>query len=158
MRQQPICGSMARFKGCVPRPLCAWVSNLIDRHRPLPRARSERRNGPDFMSRFGSWCVATGWLFTLAGILLWLSARPDEPTMFDRFLGNDPPAHWDTGRVELAFPLMIMGLLSCLLAFATASARMKRRNDRHAASLILLCVTTSMGLIAHLLFTSVLRP
>lgn len=116
---------------------------------PEDGRRRERRSGPDDLAQAPDWISATGWGVAIVSFVLFGLAKPEDRSMFDRFMGVAREAErWDAGLLRGAVALDVLAILAGVFALSLNLARLRRTEDRVRLAPIVLLVLCAAGLFA----------
>ena len=110
-----------------------------------------RRKGTDIWFKSIRWFAVIGWLLMFAAIFITAIAKPESKNYFNK-LAWHLRTTWDMELFRYFFYLMILGFCISVVGFAINNKRHRRKNDEYMASLILLGLTSIVGIAIYLFF------
>lgn len=109
-----------------------------------------RRKGPDILVKWVQWASGIAWILFIAIFMTTLVAKPDIETMFDQMFAVHIRSTWDNELMSVAFILMIILFIFCLVSIAFNYLRRRRKTDRIHKSLIFLTFLSFIGILISL--------
>ena len=110
-----------------------------------------RRKGTDIWFKSIRWLAVIGWLLMFAAIFITAIAKPEKKNYFNK-LAWSLRTTWDMEMFMYFFYLMILGFCISVVGFAINIKRHRRKNDEYLVSLILLGLTSIVGIAIYLFF------
>jgi len=110
-----------------------------------------RRKGTDIWFKSIRWLAVIGWLLMFAAIFISAIAKPDSKNYFNKFAWSLRTT-WDMQLFRYFFYLMILGFCISVVGFAINIKRHRRKNDEYLVSLILLGLTSIVGIAIYFFF------
>ena len=111
----------------------------------------KRRKKTDIWFKSIRWFAVTGWLLVLAAIFITAIAKPENKNYFNKFTMNLRTT-WDMELFRYFFYSMIIGCCISVAGFVINIKRHRRKNDEYLISLILLGITSLIGIAIYLFF------
>lgn len=99
--------------------------------------RSYTRKGPDIILRMIDIASVILWGFLIVNLAIILFARPEGETFFDRLFNLSVRNYWDAALLQIALILSLTQLLISIFSLYLNSKRLKRKDDRLRASIII---------------------
>ena len=111
----------------------------------------DRRRKADWVVNAASVLSIVSWLFALVvwGILEF--ASPERETVFTQSWDIGVRTWWDGNLLPLAFVLLVMSFITCIVAFLFNMTRMRRKTDKYRMSIIIIGIITFIGIIAFVI-------
>ena len=111
----------------------------------------KRRKGTDIWFKSSRWLAVFGWLLMFAAIFITAIAKPESKNYFNRSAWS-LRSTWDMELFRYFLYLMILGLCISVVGFTINIKRNRRKNDAYLISLILLGLTSIVGIAIYLFF------
>ena len=118
----------------------------------IPGITSDRRQGPDTLTRIIRYLGVASWAILLLALILVEKARPQVEKYLDKKMNIQLQHTWDLYFIRFLFYLMILGFCLSVVGFAINTMRMNRRTDEYRLSLIFLGII-SIGTIIYGMIT-----
>lgn len=96
-----------------------------------------KRKGPDIISRMIDIGSVILWGFLIVNVIIILFARPEGETFFDRLFNISVRDYWDAALLQVALILSLAQLVISIISLYLNSKRLKRKDDRIRASIII---------------------
>lgn len=116
-----------------------------------PKWVYERRKGPDFWTQWVKISGYIAWAIVLLIISITDNAKPRVETLFDRLLNVKLDPKWNIILLEYAFYLLVGLFILCNTTLIINIKRHKRKTDKYNPSIIILTVTSLIGIILFIL-------
>jgi len=118
----------------------------------------ERRKKVDWVVRMATVLSIVSWAFAVA---VWAVLEMASPERDFRFITSILSKHhdativvrsyWDSTLLPIAFILLIVSLVICVVAFFFNKMRMRRKTDKYRKSIIIIGVITIAGIVLFLI-------
>jgi len=111
----------------------------------------DRRRGPDILVKWVRWTGLFAWIIVIIIYVLITSAKPDVENFVDKFLNVQLRKTWDITLMHYAFGLMVALFILCLCTLFINAKRQRRKEDKYSFSIILLGVSSVIGIVYYLI-------
>ena len=111
----------------------------------------KRRKKTDIWFKSIRWFSVTGWLLVFVAIFITAIAKPENKNYFNKFTLN-LRTNWDMELFRYFLYSMILGCCISVAGFVINIKRHRRKNDEYMISLILLGLTSIVGIAIYLFF------
>jgi len=98
--------------------------------------RVDSRKGPDLILRILDISSVILWGFIIVNLIMIMFAMPEKETFFDRLFNIQFRDYWDADLLRVPLVLSIVQLVISVILLYLNSKRLKRRDDRIRASVI----------------------
>ena len=114
----------------------------------------DRRKGPDFWTKWVKIAGYIAWAIVLVIIAITDKAKPRVETFFDRLFNIKLDPNWNTRLLQYAFLLLVILFILCNISMIINAKRHRRKTDKYNPSIIILTITSFVGIIAFIVFYS----
>ncbi|ODS34338.1 MAG: hypothetical protein SCARUB_00469 [Candidatus Scalindua rubra] len=112
--------------------------------------KPERRKGPDIWVKALGWFVVFGWFLMFVALFIIDRAKPEDENIFTKAAEIEVRTTWNQELINYLFYLMIFGLCISIIGIVINSRRHHREDDRFRLTLIILGITSILGIIKYL--------
>lgn len=112
----------------------------------------DRRRGPDLLVKWVHWSGIISWSLIIIILGLAISAKPQIVTLFDRFFNIDVDQTWDLQLLQIAFAILVILFIFCIISLFFNSLRSRRQTDRLNKTIIFHSIASLIGIIIFLLY------
>lgn len=111
----------------------------------------ERRRQADWVVNAAAILSLISWIVSISVLFLIDIASPDALQGLTTALGGTPDTAWNVALLPAAFFLLVASVFACITAFIFNMLRMRRKTDKVRKSIIIIGVSTIVGIIFFVL-------
>ncbi len=115
----------------------------------MKSSKKNKRQGPDLLVRSKETMIFISWIMFFAIFMLVSLAKPQTGGLLPGFYNASMSSAWDSGKLQVAFLLMICLAIMSVFGLFVNSLRIRRKGDGYSFSFIVFGAISLIGIILY---------